>query len=169
MVILSNYDNFVSESFLDYPDNSSLSVVFYMPGCNRNCKGCQNSSLRDEVKYKDVDELVTFLKNKCSASHTNKLCLQGGDPLFNRNIAVTKRILDKLSKTLDICIYTGANIDEVKKADLHGFKYIKCGIFDETKFIGSKKTDDCMQFATKNQQLYNSDLQLVSKDGIYNF
>ena len=169
MTTLSNYNDFVSESFLDYPDNSSLSVIFYMPGCNRNCKGCQNSSLKDEAKYDNIDNLVKFLESKCKMAHTNKLCLQGGDPLFNRNIAVTKHILKELSDKLDICIYTGANIDEVKKADLHGFKYIKCGMFDETKFIGSKKTDDCMQFATKNQQLYNSDLQLVSKDGIYNF
>ena len=63
----------------------------------------------------------------------------------------------------------GANIDEVKKANLHGFKYIKCGKFDESEFIGSQKTDDYMQFATKNQQLYDANLKLLSKDGIYNF
>lgn len=169
MTILSNYKDFISESFLDYPDNSSVSVIFYMPGCNRNCEGCQNSSLRHEVAYTNVEDLIQLLQDKCKRAHTNKLCLQGGDPLFDRNIAVTKRILKELSNKLDICIYTGANIDEVKKANLHGFKYIKCGIFDKNKFVGSKKTDDCMQFATTNQQLYNSDLQLVSKDGIYNF
>ena len=169
MTTLSNYSKFVSESFLDYPDNSSLSVIFYMPGCNRNCKGCQNSLLKEEVQYENIDKLIEFLRKKCERSQTNKLCLQGGDPLFNRNIAVTKRILDKLSNTLDICIYTGANIDEVKKANLHGFKYIKCGKFDESEFIGSQKTDDYMQFATKNQKLYDANLKLLSKDGIYNF
>lgn len=74
-----------------------------------------------------------------------------------------------LGNDFDICIYTGALIDEVKKLNLSGFKFIKCGVFDKTKFIGSKKTDDYIQFATSNQELYNEFLELISHDGIYYF
>lgn len=169
MKVLSNYNDFMSESFLDYPDNESLAVVLYMSGCNRNCSGCQNASLKEEVKYKDLDSLITELKNKCKNSRTNKLCLQGGDPLFTGNLKVTKKILDELADELDICIYTGANIDEVRSSGIKGFKYIKCGKFDKSCFVGSKKTDTYIQFATKNQQLFDEDLKLISKDGIYNF
>lgn len=166
---MTNYNDFITESFLDYPDNSSLCVIFYMPGCSRNCRGCQNYTLKKEVEYEDIDNLIELLKNKCKSSHTNKLCLQGGDPLFIKNIETTKYILNKLSDILDICIYTGANIEEVKKYNLKGFKYIKCGEFDDSKFVGSKKTDTYIQFATTNQQLYDENLNLLSKDGIYNF
>lgn len=169
MIDLSNYNNFLSESFLDYPDNSSLSLIFYMPGCNRNCKGCHNSNLRDSVIYKDEEQIINGIYNYCLKSRTNKLCLQGGDPLYKSNVEFTKNILQSLCNKLDICIYTGAEIDEVKKLNLKGFKFIKCGMFDKNKFIGSLKTNQYLQFATSNQKLYNSDLNLISKNGIYYF
>lgn len=169
MVKLSNCSNFISTSFLDYPDNSSLAIVFYMSGCDRNCNGCQNEDLKEYLGYEDIDLLVEFLESKCIKEHTNKICLQGGDPLYKDNLFFTKYILSKLSKRYDICIYTGANITEVKKLNLKGFKYIKCGIFDKTKYVGSKKTDEYIQFATRNQKLYDSNLNLLSKDGVFYF
>ena len=169
MIDLSNYNIFLSESFLDYPDNSSLSVIFYMPGCDRNCEGCQNYNLKQEEEYRDQNEIIKGIYNYCIKSKTNKLCLQGGDPLYKNNIQFTEIILQSLSNKLDICIYTGAEINEVKSYNLKGFKFIKCGIFDLNQYIGSKKTDTYLQFATKNQKLYDKDLNLISKDGIYYF
>lgn len=169
MIGPSNYSNYISQSFLDYPDNESISIIFYMSGCNRNCKGCQNNNLRDFQGYENIDVLIQLLKEKCIKEHTNKICLQGGDPLFKDNLFLTKYILAKLGQKFDICIYTGALIQEVKSLNLKGFKYIKCGIFDSKKFIGSKKTEEYIQFATSNQELYDSDLNLLSQKGIYYF
>lgn len=169
MINYFNYNEYISSSFLDYPDNKSISIIFYMPGCSRNCVGCQNEQLKTYIGYEDKDKIIEFLIEKCKKEHTNKLCLQGGDPLFENNIDLTKFILNKMSDDFDICIYTGADIEEVKKLNLTGFKYIKCGIFDKSKYIGSEKTDKYLQFATKNQMLYDSDLKLLSKDGIYYF
>lgn len=164
-----DYYDFISESFLDYPDNNSLSIIFYMSGCDRNCEGCQNTNLKEYREYNNIDLLVNILEEKCKKEYTNKICLQGGDPLYKHNIILTKYLLDKLSKKYDICIYTGAEINEVKSYNLTGFKFIKCGIFDKNKYIGSKKTDTYIQFATSNQKLYDSNLNLLSKDGIYYF
>ena len=169
MITPSNIINFISESFLDYPDNSSLSLIFYMPGCNRNCNGCQNIDLQKFEGYFETTILTDLLYSYCEKAKTNKLCLQGGDPLYKENLYFTKYILAKLSNLLDICIYTGATISQVKKLGIEGFKFIKCGQFDKTKFIGSKKTDEYLQLASSNQQLYDKDLNLISKDGIYYF
>ena len=169
MISPSNFNTYISESFLDYPDNSSLTLIFYMPGCSYNCKGCQNIDLQKFEGYLETTILTDLLYSSCKKSRTNKLCLQGGDPLFKENLYFTKYILSKLSNLLDICIYTGATIKEVKKLGLSGFKFIKCGKFDISKFIGSKKTDTYLQFASSNQQLYDKDLNLLSKDGIYYF
>ena len=169
MITPLNFNNFVSESFLDYPDNSSLSIVFYMPGCDRDCVGCHNSNLRDFAGFQYNDIIINSLYELCMSSKVNTLCLQGGDPLYKYNLEFTKELLLKLGSKLNICIYTGATIDEVRKLNLQGFKFIKCGIFDKTKYIGSKKTDNYIQFATSNQELYNEDLNLVSKDGIFYF
>lgn len=169
MINSFNCNNYISYSFLDYPDNKSLAIIFYMPGCEHHCLGCQNNNLKKYEGYEEEELIIDFLIKKCLKEHTNKLCLQGGDPLFKLNLSLTRTILDKMSSDFDICIYTGADIEEVKLYNLKGFKFIKCGIFDQSQYVGSKKTDTYLQFATKNQKLYNEDLNLVSKDGIYYF
>lgn len=158
----------VQSTFLEYPDNSSIASIFYFSGCDRNCEGCQNTSLKEYTPL-DEKEALSGIVNYSRRLKTNKVVLCGGDPLYKKNIDLTRKILYNLGKDFDICIYTGALIGEVKKLNLSGFKFIKCGVFDKTKFIGSKKTDDYIQFATSNQELYNEFLELISHDGIYYF
>ena len=158
----------VQSTFLEYPDNSSIATIFYFSGCDRNCEGCQNTSLKEYTPL-DEKEVLNGIVNYSRRLKTNKVVLCGGDPLYKKNIDLTRKILYNLGNDFDICIYTGALIDEVKKLNLSGFKFIKCGVFDKTKFIGSKKTDDYIQFATSNQELYNEFLELISHDGIYYF
>jgi len=169
MINKFNCNKYISSSFLDYPDNENLCVIFYMPGCNRKCEGCQNINLQEPTNYEQIDEIIEILEQYCKKEHTNKICLQGGDPLFDSNLPITRQILVKMGSNYDICIYTGASLAEVKTLNLTGFKYIKCGIFNKSKYIGSKKTDDYLQLATSNQELYDSNLNLLSKDGIYYF
>lgn len=158
----------VQSTFLEYPDNSSIATIFYFSGCDRNCEGCQNTSLKEYTPL-DEKEVLSGIVNYSRRLKTNKVVLCGGDPLYKKNLDLTRKILYNLGNDFDICIYTGALIDEVKKLNLSGFKFIKCGVFDKTKFIGSKKTDDYIQFATSNQELYNEFLELISHDGIYYF
>lgn len=158
----------VQSTFLEYPDNSSIATIFYFSGCDRNCEGCQNTSLKEYTPL-DEKEVLSGIVNYSKRLKTNKVVLCGGDPLYKKNLDLTRKILYNLGNDFDICIYTGALIDEVKKLNLTGFKFIKCGVFDKTKFIGSKKTDEYIQFATSNQELYNEFLELISHDGIYYF
>lgn len=158
----------ITETFLEYPDNSSVAVIFYCGGCDRNCKGCHNTELQTYIEFND-EEVIEELVSYCKRLKTNKIVLCGGDPFYSKNIELTKYICSVLGSDYDICIYTGAEIDEVKKIDIIGFKFIKCGRFDATKFIGATKTDKYMRFATANQELYNQNLKLVSEKGIYYF
>ena len=169
MIKIDDYKFYVNESFLDYPDNTSLAVIFYMPGCDRKCVGCQNSELKKFEKFENKEKLVEFLIIYLRRSNTNKLVLQGGDPLFKDNLELTRFILQKMGDKYDICIYTGADIDEVKKLNLRGFKYIKCGKFEQKKFVGSIKTDEYIRFATTNQYLINDKFECISKENIYYF
>lgn len=159
---------YITETFLEYPDNSSLAVIFYCGGCDRNCPGCHNTGLQNYIKF-DHKKIIADIKTYCRRVKTNKIVLCGGDPLFHRNLSLTKEILYNLGKEYDICIYTGATIKEVKDLRVRGFKFIKCGVFDSTKFVGATKTNDYIQFATTNQELYDEDLNLLSKDGKYYF
>ena len=63
---------------------------------------------------------------------------------------------------------------EYRLSDMAGFSYHEMENHTDafwglhaSQYIGSKKTDDYIQFATKNQKLYDKDLILLSKDGVY--
>lgn len=156
-------------TWLDYPDNSSLAVIFYTYGCTHKCKNCQNIELQTPVtSYPSniIDEIFTY----CKRNNTNKLVLSGGDCLFKgANLSLTNAIIDKYKDVLDICIYTGYDIDYVK-ANVHkGFKFVKCGKYDENMKTEPDKTDNYVQLATTNQAFYDSNYQLLSSNGRYYF
>ena len=159
---------YIQSTFLEYPDNYSIATIFYFGGCDRNCKGCHNTDLQNFIKF-NHKEVINNIKTYCRRLSTNKIVLCGGDPLFHRNLSLTKEILNALSEEYDICIYTGADIEDVKELDIKGFKFVKCGIFDASKFVGATKTDEYIRFATTNQSLYDSNFNLLSKDGTYFF
>lgn len=159
---------YITWTLLEYPDNYSIATILYFNGCDKYCKGCQNLELqRYDDDIPDVNILIKDIKDYCKRSKTNKIVLCGGDPLYYKNIPITEEILRELGNFYDICIYTGKSIEEVKKLNLSNFKFIKCGIFDINKFIGSNKTDNFIQFASSNQELYDNNLNLLSKDGVY--
>ena len=156
-------------TWLDYPDNVSLATIFYTYGCIHKCKNCQNPSLQTPVESYPrgiIDEILMY----CKRNNTNKLVLSGGDCLLKgANLDLTNAVIDKYSNELDICIYTGYDIDYVK-ANVHkGFKFVKCGKYDENMKIESEKTDNYLQLASTNQELYDADLKLLSSKGRYYF
>ena len=156
-------------TWLDYPDNVSLAVIFYTYGCIHKCKNCQNLSLQTPVESYPrgiIDEILMY----CKRNNTNKLVLSGGDCLLKgANLDLTNAVIDKYSNELDICIYTGYDIDYVK-ANVHkGFKFVKCGKYNENLKVEPKKNDNYVQLASTNQELYDSNCRLLSSNGRYYF
>jgi organic radical activating enzyme len=164
----------ITTSFIDYPDADSISICVCFMGCVNGCKGCQNPEFQNhnltneftrDVTIEEMEELISLY---CKKNKTNKVVLSGGDPLSPQNIEFTKVLL-KNNNSLDICIYTGHNIEYVKNNNVKGFKFVKCGKFDITNYRASVKTDDQMIFASPNQKLYDGKYELVSVDGVYKF
>ena len=79
-------------------------------------------------------------------------------------------VLDALNNKYDICIYTGNSIEEVKKHKVKNFSYIKCGTYSEDKkqISGNTTTDKDYIFtlASSNQNFYDSNYKLLSKNGV---
>lgn len=161
-------------SFLDYPDNESIAVCVVMIGCDNNCPGCQNPLLRNP-EYKNgtreisKEDLVSEIILQCKRNATNKVVLSGGDPLFPGNLDTTKYILEKLGKNYDICIYSGHDVNYAKFNQIKGFKFLKVGYYDQKNSRISHKDDYEIVFASPNQELYDENYKLVSKDGVYEF
>lgn len=165
----------LATTFSDYFDNESSAVVVYIMGCSHNCYGCQNEEFQDlfyskGTKLLTVEEVSNEIQNIAKRNRTNKVCLEGGDPLYSQNLYPVKELLNKLYVAgLEVTIYTGYNIDKVKDKNITNFKYIKCGKYNKDLKQESKKTDEYIQLASKNQEVYDSNFKLLSENGIMKF
>lgn len=167
----------ISYTWIDYPDDDSLAIIIYTMGCTNNCDGCHNPEFRDPL-YKDgapfvsyiegIDSIHLKIRKMCYLLSTNKVVLSGGDPLSTYNIEETKSILSR-NTDLDFCIYTSMGIENVISNNVKGFKFIKCGGFNKELIQPSEKTNDYIQFASSNQELYDNDFNLLSTSGRYYF
>ena len=160
-------------SFLDYPDNENLAVIIFVLGCDHNCEHCHNPELKNfnylnrSVVELTLDDFKKELKIFAEKYRTNKIVLTGGDPLHPDNITFIKKFLD--SSDYEVCIYTGYSVDYARNSGLSNFKFLKCGKYDLSVKQLSKKTDDYIQFSSKNQKLYDMNFKLLSRDGKYYF
>lgn len=156
----------IRETFLDFPDNESLSVIVFTQGCSHGCKGCQNPSSQgqDEDNLVDQGDFLGGIIDRCKRNQTNKVVFSGGDPLFHEE-GKEDQLKDVL-KTVDFleregyecCVYTGYTLPQVERIyedfgrGLKGPLYFKCGSYVETlKEPSWGKTDDSFVLVTKNQ------------------
>ena len=162
-------------SFVSYPTRSGHSVEVFFTGCSHNCPGCQNPNLRafGEVEQKiSYDEFVEALKDSCRRNITDKVVLLGGDPLSYQNRFFVQRLLEDLSDEYKFCVYTGHSLNEIDKF-VKKAEFVKCGRFLQIEYQEPAKTDEYLQFASKNQILYKregiSGFKKVSTEGRYYF
>ena len=165
-----------TESFVDYPNNESLVISIYFLGCNNNCENCSNIDLQDK-KYSghnvkndnSIDPIIDLIYEDAKQVKTNKLVFIGGDPLFEDNVENTKNIIQRLKKDFSICIYTGKSVNYAKMNKVTDFTFLKTGQYTEKYKQEALKTDEYMQFASYDQELYDIEYQLLSANGIYYF
>jgi len=160
-------------TFIDYPDPSLPAVIVYFLGCDHNCFSCHNPDFQN-INYRNkkllsINDLYLEIIKLCNISKTNLVVFSGGDPLnpFNRDFV--RLFINKYKYNFRFCIYTGYDIDYVKKYDIKGFTFLKCGKYDSSLHQVAQKTNDFIQFASKNQILYDKDFNVVSKNGRYYF
>lgn len=166
-------DNFRLSS-LDYPDDKSWAVEVYICGCDFSCENCSNIDLR-QYNYQEnthiyaIPNLISKIREVCRINETNKIVLLGGDPLAKLNRAFTKEFLKNIGIEYEVCVYTGCAKEEAQLLDLKGFTFIKCGTFCKQLQQVSIKTEEYLQFASTNQELYDSNWKLLTINGRYYF
>lgn len=167
---METYGLILEETWLDYPSPEDNAVIIYMTGCDHKCPGCHSPLLQKALPY-DEDEETMLLRIKTYAhrADTNKLVFLGGDPLYKNNLELTTYLVNNLKDEFDICIFTGYDIEYVKKLNIDGVKYWKCGTYDQTKSRQSKKTDKEYVLASPNQDFYDGNYNKLSENGILTF
>jgi len=167
----------IEHTFVNYPEVSARAVQLFIEGCPHGCCGCHNEGLQgfgsSYTKQTTVSDTAHELRVMNRRFLTkNKLVIMGGEPLSPNNRDFTLELLSK--KEFDVTLYTGYTQLELIKAGLWGkleglISYLKVGRFDQTRWQASGKTSDYFQLASSNQELYNSDLELISYKGRYEF
>lgn len=163
----------LGSTFIDYPDNESIAVVVYFLGCEHRCYLCHNEDFQLIVHPQGMliscKDLFTKVKEKCDEYKTNKVVFSGGDPLHHTNIDCVREFLNRYCDYFKVCIYTGYDIDFVKKNYIKNFTFIKCGGYNHSLSQYPHKTNEFIQFSSSNQKLYNSSYNLLSVNGRYYF
>ena len=158
-------------SFTDYPIKDEWCSLIYTIGCPHNCPGCHNGILQNRNYDYDyeftIDELLYEMELVAKYNLTNNFAIIGGEPLAPWNINAIKELLIK-NKKFNIILYTGYELKYVLANNVKGFKYLKTGLYDETCLNDQSNIDSEFVLASKNQKIYDSNLNLLSKDGVFN-
>lgn len=131
-------------------DGPGLRTVVWFSGCSHRCPECHNERLQDfNYGYSmTVQEVADILLD------SKKITFSGGDPLFQ--IKALDELIGELDLETDIWIYTGFEIDEVKKmvSDMPNIRTseftIKCG-----KFNKDLRDSSCKFRGSSNQRIYH--------------
>lgn len=160
-------------TFLDYPDNESGAIICYFLGCEHYCNGCQNQLFQSRTYSSAFDftikQLYEELFKACYENKTRKIIFSGGDCLHPLNREFVKTFIKLYNRYFSFCLYTGYSIREVKQFDITGFKFIKTGKYEESLKQQSIKTDDYFQLASSNQEIYDQNFKLLTKNGRMEF
>lgn len=158
-------------TWTDFPSKYNCAVIVYFCGCGHNCPGCQNPQLQNPNNgtYLMYYELINMVMAEARKAHTNKIVLSGGDPYFQPGAVISRFVSDLIAKEYEVCVYTGADIKDIRKK-IPNATYYKCGKYDEqNKEKEWGKFPDKMVFVSKNQALYNKDGKKISVDNVYCF
>lgn len=174
-----------SLTFLDYPDPAEHALIINFIGCPHACPHCHNAFLQNKqgltlaasaadslsgryVQFSSHEDALVEIAKQLRRVHTNKLVLQGGEPLLSgANLAFTKYLCRQ--PQYDVCVYTGYDVDYVRSVRLEGFTYLKCGTFDIETVRPSYKNDEEMVLASSGQEFYDHEFRQISTDGILKF
>ena len=160
----------LEETWLDYPSPDGNAVIVYFCGCEHHCPGCHSPLLQQDYEYAESKEqILEKIRTYAFRAYTIRLVFLGGDPLYSKNIELTKYLVGNLSDEYDICVFTGYDVDYVKKLGIKGVKFWKCGKFDINNLRKSGKTDEEYVLASPNQNFYDGHYNLISENGILKF
>jgi organic radical activating enzyme len=164
----------LNTTWIDYPDDCSEAVIIYIMGCEHKCKACQNPKFQNAnyplSQVINPYELSQEINSVCTKIHSTKAVISGGDSLSDSNLEETKELLVYLALYgIDVCLYTGYDIGRIIDEDVWFFEFVKVGKYLEQYKQQSEKMDEYIQFASRNQELYDSRCTLISNNGRYVF
>lgn len=174
------YLNAIKTTFLDFPNDTDISIIAFFEGCCHNCIGCQNEHLKIQTHSYDREDVLSLITANAKRHNTDKIVFSGGDPFFKDNLDSLEDmlyIIDRLeNEGYELCVYTGYTLDNIydiyKDKNYRMPSYVKCGVFVESNKRLSEKTDYSFTLSSPNQDFYklNKDVyHKISEKGVLLF
>ena len=103
----------------DFINGEGVSVSLWMQGCPHHCKGCHNPEQWDfnGGKSIEIENLLNEIYEAITANNIQRnFSILGGEPLAQRNIENTLKILAKIKQkfpTIKTYVWTGYTLEEL--------------------------------------------------------
>ena len=161
----------LSTSFSDIP---AISTTLWFSGCNLQCHGCHNTTLKEFADGMSMHQIKHELSRRKKL--TNWLVYLGGNPLDRIDVVM---YISQFAHTIGYkqFLYTGYTFQQYSnmfdssthKTILNYFDFIKTGGYNHS--LSKSCRDDARDyfFATLNQEVYKSNKKFWEKIYGYDF
>lgn len=139
-------------------DFKGWSTVLQVSGCSNGCKGCFNPYSHNPKNGECfTEDVYQYLKDCLSKDYISNLVIQGGDPLYHKNIDNVITLCTRIKCELpnkNIVVFTGYTLSQIQADPLRSpilevIDYLVDGKFEvENKVTGKF-------FGSSNQRIYN--------------
>ncbi|MBR4983830.1 MAG: anaerobic ribonucleoside-triphosphate reductase activating protein [Lachnospiraceae bacterium] len=141
----------------DVANAPGISVSIYLQGCPHHCKGCFNPETWDYNGGQELTEdlLENLFQNKINKNGIKRsLCILGGEPLCEENIATTYTLASMAkSYGVNVYIWTGYVFEELEKTDLLFEIFENTDYLIDGPFIEEEKDITLKMRGSRNQRV----------------
>jgi anaerobic ribonucleoside-triphosphate reductase activating protein len=139
-------------------DFKGWSTVLQVSGCSHGCSGCFNTSSHNPKSGQlFTEDTYQELQSYLDKPYINNLVLQGGDPLFKRNVPEILKLCKRIKNELqdkNIVLFTGYTLTQIQSSQqlspiLSTIDYLVDGKFEKDLKVSGKF------FGSSNQRIYH--------------
>ena len=131
-------------------------IGIWFCGCPHKCKGCSNPELWEfQEKYKtSLEAILTLIETIAKEHQVDGFTITGGDPMYQAD-DLQKLIMHLCKISSDILVYTGYEIEDLPKENLHNIAVLIDGRYIE------ERNNNCKLRGSDNQRIHilNSDMK----------
>lgn len=164
----NNNDNLIKLAGIENSsivDGPGIRYTLFCQGCIHNCLGCHNKNTHslDGGKYYDIDEIACDIQN---LKLIDGITISGGEPFLQASKLI--KLIDKIkekekdnnsksvkySRKLNIILYTGYTLEEVKNGNYFTTELLKrVDLLIDGRFIEEEKDLTLSFRGSKNQKI----------------
>ena len=143
-------------------------LCIWVSGCSAQCKGCANPELwkQDPRQYINVENLALSIKHLVNEKKVDGITITGGEP-FDQSLEIVE-LLEMINLDVDILVFSGYSIDEIKKDDKKNRLLEKIDVLIDGRYIDELNDGkSCLRGSTNQRiHIFNNKIENMYSDYI---